>query len=91
MYPIKTSKHQNIDFYTSLYEVCSSVYTFLLFEVWHDERGILKPHMSRTDLSESNWLCVDIRYRRRLFIIRCFVYDYTAVAGLIANRPHTSS
>jgi hypothetical protein len=30
-------------------------------------------------------LCVDIRYGRRLFIIHCLVYTYTAVAGLIAN------
>jgi len=39
----------------------------------------------RTDLSESNWLCVDIRYGRRLFIIHHLVYTYTAVTGLIAN------
>jgi hypothetical protein len=61
------------------------LYTFPLFEVWHDERDILKPHMSRTDLSKSNWLCVYIRYRRSLFIIHYLVYNYTAVAGLIAN------
>ena len=63
----------------------AQVCTFLLFAVWHDERGILKRHRSRTDLSVSNWLRVDIRDRRRLFIIHCLVYTYAAVARLIAS------